>query len=161
MYAGRTDHNPRSFVANRFVLYARRMRLRPNLLILSFLGVSLAMLSACTSAPPVNSNQPAANANAKPSNSPAAKSPEQPSESTTGSIEVSSVPPGARVLLISTDGDGAGEPQQKGLTPTTVTGVKPGKYTVDLERPGYKFFQKEIVVKKGVTTKISAALKKQ
>ena len=65
------------------------------------------------------------------------------------------------MLLISTDGDGAGEPQPKGSTPTTITGVKPGKYTIDLERQGFKFFQKEITVKKGATVKISATLKKQ
>jgi hypothetical protein len=65
------------------------------------------------------------------------------------------------VLLISNDESGAGEPQSKGLTPTTITGIQPGKYTVDLERPGYKFFQKEVTVKKGATVKISATLKKQ
>lgn len=65
------------------------------------------------------------------------------------------------MLLISNDESGAGEPQSKGLTPTTITGVPPGKYTVDLERPGYRFFQKEIVVKEGKTTKVSATLKKQ
>jgi len=74
---------------------------------------------------------------------------------------VSSVPPGARVLLISNDESGAGEPQSKGLTPTTITGIEPGKYTVHLERPGYKFFQKEITVKAGSTVKVNGNLKKQ
>ena len=109
----------------------------------------------------MNSNQPSANGNATPSNSSQTRPTEQQNQSTTGSIEVSSIPPGARVLLISTDGDGAGEPQPKGSTPTTITGVKPGKYTIDLERQGFKFFQKEITVKKGATVKISATLKKQ
>jgi hypothetical protein len=116
---------------------------------------------ACATAPPANTNQPSVNANATPSNSSQAKPSEQPNNSTTGTIEVSSVPPGARVLLISTDEDTAGEPQPKGLTPTTITGVQPGKYTVDLERPGYRFFQKDITVKKGSTAKVSATLKKQ
>ena len=65
------------------------------------------------------------------------------------------------MLLVSTDVGGAGEPQSKGVTPTTITGLQPGKYTVDLEKPGYKFFQKEIVVKQGSTTKVAASLKKQ
>ena len=65
------------------------------------------------------------------------------------------------MLLISNDEGGAGEPQPKGLTPTTITGIQPGKYTVDLERPGYRFFQKEIVVKAGKTTKVIGTLKKQ
>lgn len=126
-----------------------------------FLGASFAMVTACTTAPPANTNQPSVNANATPSNSSQTKSSEQPNQSTTGTIEVTSVPPGARVLLISTDDDAAGEPQPKGVTPTTITGVRPGKYTVDLEKAGYRFFQKDITVKKGSTVKISATLKKQ
>ena len=74
---------------------------------------------------------------------------------------VNSVPPGARVLLVSTDEGGAGEPKSKGVTPTTITDLQPGKYTVDLEKPGYRFFQKEIVVKEGAVAKVNATLKKQ
>jgi len=62
---------------------------------------------------------------------------------------------------VSTDEGGAGEPKSKGLTPTSITGLQPGKYTVDLEKPGYRFFQKEVVVKEGVVTKVNASLKKQ
>jgi hypothetical protein len=137
------------------------MKLRLRVLILPVLGVSFAMETACTPAPPANTNQPNINANAAPSNSAQTKPSQQSNQSTTGTIEVSSVPPGARVLLISNDESGAGEPQSKGLTPTTITGIQPGKYTVDLEKPGYRFFQKEIKVKKGATAKISATLKKQ
>jgi hypothetical protein len=137
------------------------MKLRLHVLTLLFLGVSFAMETACTPAPPANTNQSSTNTNAAPSNSSQTKPSQQPSQSSTGTIEVSSVPPGARVLLISNDESGAGEPQPKGLTPTTITGIQPGKYTVDLERPGYKFFQKEIVVKGGKTTKVSGTLKKQ
>jgi len=36
-----------------------------------------------------------------------------------------------------------------------------GKYTVDLEKPGYKFFQKEVEVKPGKTLKVDAPLKKK
>jgi hypothetical protein len=125
------------------------------------LGASYAMVTACATAPPANTNQPSVNANATPSNSSQAKASEQPNQSSTGTIEVSSLPPGARVLLISTDGDIAGEPQPKGVTPTNLTGVRPGKYTVDLEKTGYRFFQKDITVKKGSTVKISATLRKQ
>ena len=137
------------------------MKLRPLVLNLLFLGLGLAMESACTPAPPANTNQSNINTNAAPSNSSQTKPTQQSNQSTTGTIEVSSVPPGARVLLISNDEGGAGEPQLKGLTPTTITDIQPGKYTVDLERPGYKFFQKEIVVKGGKTTKVSGTLKKQ
>ena len=142
------------------------MKLRSLVLSLLFLGLGLAMESACTPAPPATTNQTnintnAAPSNAAPSNSSQTRPTQQSNQSTTGTIEVSSVPPGARVLLISNDEGGAGEPQTKGLTPTTITGIQPGKYTVDLERPGYKFFQKEVTVKKGATVKISATLKKQ
>jgi len=137
------------------------MKLRPLVLSLLFLGLGLAMETACTPAPPANTNQSNINTNAAPSNSSQTKPTQQSNQSTTGTIEVSSVPPGARVLLISNDEGGAGEPQTKGLTPTTITDIQPGKYTVDLERPGYKFFQKEIVVKGGKTTKVSGTLKKQ
>jgi hypothetical protein len=138
------------------------MKLRHDLAA-SFLVASFG-LSACTTTPPTNSNQPSVNSNAAQSNaSPARSSQNKPVQqsTTTGSIEVNSVPPGARVLLVSTDEGGAGEPQQKGLTPVTIPGLSPGKYTVDLERPGYKFFQKEVTVKAGVTAKVSANLKKQ
>jgi len=137
------------------------MRLRPQVLSLLFLGLGLAMETACTPAPPANTNQSNINTNAAPSNSSQTKPTQQSNQSTTGTIEVSSVPPGARVLLISNDESGAGEPQAKGLTPTTITDIQPGKYTVDLERPGYKFFQKDIVVKGGKTTKVIGTLKKQ
>jgi uncharacterized membrane protein len=110
--------------------------------------VSVAIQIACATPPPANTNQPSVNANTAPSNSSQAK-PAQSDNSTTGSIEVTSVPPGARVLLIATDDDSASEPQSKGSTPTTITGVKPGKYTVDLEKSGYRFFQRNVEVKAG------------
>ena len=65
------------------------------------------------------------------------------------------------MLLVSMDAGGAGEPQTKGVSPTTITGLQPGKYTVDLEKPGYKFFQKEVEVKPGKSMKVNASLKKQ
>jgi len=120
---------------------------------------------ACSNQPPNNNN----NANARGANSNAQSNAIKSTASqnkavqqsaTTGSIEVNSTPPGAKVLLVSTDETGAGEPQPKGLTPTTISGLSPGKYTVDLEKPGYKFFQKEVTVKAGTTAKVTASLKK-
>lgn len=125
------------------------------------LGVSVAIQMACATAPPANTNQPSVNANTAPSNSSQAKPAQQPDKSASGSIEVTSAPAGARVVLIATDEDTASEPQSKGVTPTTITGVKPGKYTIDLERPGYRFFQRSVEVKAGKTLKINATLKKQ
>jgi len=129
----------------------------------AFLVASLG-LSACSTGPTTNSNQRGGNSNAAQSNaSQASSSQNKPVQqsTTTGSIEVNSVPPGASVLLVSTDEGGAGEPQQKGLTPATIPGLSPGKYTVDLERPGYKFYQKQVTVKAGSTAKVNATLKKQ
>lgn len=137
------------------------MKQTPRVFMMLFLGASFAIQMACAPAPPANTNQPSVNANSTPSNSSQTKASEHPSQSTTGTIEVISVPPGARVLLIATDGDTAGEPQLRGTTPTTITGVQPGKYTVHLERPGYRSFQKDITVRKGSSVKISATLRKQ
>lgn len=135
-------------------------------LVLSLLGLSY--FSACTASQPGSgvgqtSNASAANTNAssvtpsRNSNEPASKI----AQTGTGSIEVSSTPAGARVLLVSVDEGAAGEPQPRGVTPTTITGVYPGKYTVDLEKPGYRFFQKNVVVKENVTAKVKATLRKQ
>lgn len=127
------------------------------------------MLAACGTTQQANNNQRGANAanasaaqsNTSQSNSSPAKPSTQPPVSTRGTIQVTSVPPGAKVLLVSTDETGAGEPQSKGLTPTSITGLQAGKYTVDLEKPGYRFFQKEVVVKEGAITKVNATLRKQ
>ena len=143
------------------------MKLLRNTLILWLITFSVA---ACTTVKPggdgkstsPNTNQSAANSNA--SQTPAANKiqPSSPSPQGTGSIEVTSIPPGARVLLVLNDeGGGANEPQPRGITPTTITGVYAGKYTVDLEKPGYRFFQKDVVVKPNTTAKVNAALRKQ
>ena len=141
------------------------MKPGPRNLTSSLLVVSCVVATACTTAPSTNSNQRNGNANAAQSNAPqtnsSAKPSQKPDQSTTGSIEVNSVPPGARVLLVSTDAGGAAEPQSKGLTPATITALQPGKYTVDLEKPGYKFFQKEIEVGPGKKVRINATLKRQ
>ncbi len=125
------------------------------------LGV-VAMTACKTSNPSPNGNQRAVNSNessAAQSNSSEKSS--QPAQSTTGTIEVTSTPPGASVVLIANDETGSTEPQVKGITPNTIKGLAPGKYTVHLERYGYKFSQKEVTVKAGKTAKVSVALKKQ
>ncbi len=145
------------------------MKTNSQIVILVFLSVSFAILTACGTPQPANKNLGSANAdnanalqaNSSQSNSSPAKPASQPPASTKGTIEVNSVPPGAKVLLVATDEAGAGEPQSKGLTPTSITGLQPGKYTVDLEKPGYGFFQKKVVVKEGVITKVNTTLKKQ
>ena len=139
-----------------------RMRMKSGMhsFVPLFLLVSAIFATACAT-PKANRNQPSSNANASQSTSTPAKPSQQPNQSATGTIVVTSVPSGARVLLVPTDEGGAGEPQQKGLTPTTITAVQPGKYTVHLEKPGYRFFQKEIKVKAGQTAKVSGNLRKQ
>lgn len=116
---------------------------------------------ACTHISPPANNPGNANQNASQSKAANENVTAKPEQKTTGSIDVTSTPPGARVLLVATDEGGAGEPQPKGITPTTITGLAPGKYTVDIEKPGYRFSQTEVKVKAGATAKVAAALKKQ
>jgi len=125
-------------------------------------AASMTTLACSTQPASNNANTRAANSNSQANSAQSNASRNKPSEqsATTGSIEVNSTPPGAKILLVSTDESGAGEPQPKGLTPTTISGLSPGKYTVDLEKPGYKFYQKEVTVKAGTIVKITAPLKK-
>jgi hypothetical protein len=133
----------------------------------AFLACALAITTACT-ASPAEDNKNQANGNTGPqaagnSNEPqaaAGKTGAKPEQVGTGSIEVSSTPPGARVILISLDEEGA-EPQQKGATPTTLTGIPAGKYTVDVEKTGYKFYQKNIKVQENKTVQVNAFLQKE
>jgi hypothetical protein len=119
------------------------------------------MAGACTHTSPPSNNPGNANQNASQSKAANENVTAKPEQKTTGSIDVTSTPPGARVLLVATDEGGAGEPQPKGITPTTITGLAPGKYTVGLEKPGYTFFQKEVNVKAGTVAKVITTLKKQ
>lgn len=128
-------------------------------LIRCLLAATVALAAGCTATSPTKTSESNANVGASQSNV-SKNSATKKADQTTGTIEVTSVPPGAKVLLVPTDEAGAGEPQSRGLTPTTIEGLEPGKYTVDLEKPGYKFFQKEVVVKAGAVTKVSAPLKK-
>lgn len=64
-------------------------------------------------------------------------------------------------MLIAVGEGFAGQPEPKGSTPVTITGVAPGKYAVDVEKPGYKYYQKEVEVKDGQTLKLNISLKKE
>ena len=78
-----------------------------------------------------------------------------------GGIKVGSRPMGATIMLISEDeGGGFGRPQVRGSTPTTITDITPGKYTVHLELNGYKAFQKSVEVKADQTASVTADLKR-
>jgi|SRR5262249_17037152 len=77
-----------------------------------------------------------------------------------GVIDVTSTPPGAAVILVRVDEGGSGNPERKGSTPATISGVAPGKYSITLEKAGFKFFQKEITVKENQTSKVTANLKR-
>jgi hypothetical protein len=98
-----------------------------------------------------NTNKPAASGNA----------PSVAAKASGGTIQVTSTPAGASVILIANDEGGAGMPEPKGSTPAMITGIAPGKYVVDVEKPGYKYFQKYVQVKDGQTQKINASLKKE
>jgi ABC-type Fe3+-hydroxamate transport system substrate-binding protein len=138
------------------------MKLSYRLLILACIAVAIAAAGCATSKPSGNTNKNSStNVNASQPKTAADTPPAKTSQPGTGSIEVSSTPSGARVLLIAVDEGGAGEPQARGLTPTTITAVYPGKYTVDLEKPGYRFFQKDVVVKENKIAKVNATLRKQ
>lgn len=137
-----------------------------NTLILTLMTVLFATCTARQSAvggksPGANTNQPAANSNLSQSKAVKDNASAKTAQAMTGSIEISSTPPGARVLLVPIDEGGASEPQPRGVTPTTITGVSPGKYTVDLEKSGYRFFQKDVVVKANSTARVKATLRKQ
>jgi PEGA domain-containing protein len=140
-----------------------------GVLLQAFVMSGLAITIACTANSTTgNNNQTAGNTNTQTSGnsnearsqSSADKSAPKAEQAGTGSIEVRSSPPGARVILISLDEDGA-EPQQRGSTPTILTGVPVGKYTIDIEKPGYKFYQKNIKVEENKTVEVSAPLRKE
>jgi hypothetical protein len=144
------------------------MGTRNRALLTTLVAVGLMIASSCSTDGPAQRNQNAQhNANhqmmaaagnnnvAANVNRPAAK----PAEG--GTIEVKSAPPGASVLLIPEDEGGAGRPKSYGSTPITLAGIAPGKYTVDIEKTGFKYYQKEIEVKRDRTVKIDARLVKQ
>jgi hypothetical protein len=139
------------------------MKKTTRTLISTLIALGLAIAAACATGTQNGNdrgNLNGGNANSS-APSPAANKPANKSAQAGGSIEVTSTPHGARVLLIANDEGGASEPQPRGVTPTTITGLSAGKYTVDLAIPGYRYYQKEVVVKENATVKVNAALRKQ
>ena len=136
--------------------------------VLALVALTLLIAASCASPPSEtdNRNAPVASPGTAPTASPAPSSPAPPApaaenEATAaGSIKVESTPAGAEVLLITEAVGGAGPPEPRGMTPTTITDLAPGTYTIHLEKPGYKFFQKSLQVKPGKTSTVTATLKK-
>jgi tRNA A-37 threonylcarbamoyl transferase component Bud32 len=67
----------------------------------------------------------------------------------TGEIRISSKPSGAKVSL---NGNHMGR-----VTPSLLSGLSPGTYTVNLEKEGYKAWEKEVVVRASETSDLSEA----
>jgi hypothetical protein len=136
--------------------------------VLALIALTLLIVASCASPPSEtdNRNMPATGAGSPPAAAPAPAAPPPPAPATeneataTGSIKVESTPAGAEVLLIMEAVGGAGPPEPRGTTPTTITDLAPGTYTVHLEKPGYKFFQKGVQVKPGKTSTVTATLKR-
>jgi hypothetical protein len=89
----------------------------------------------------------------------AAKTPNVVQSKPGGTIEIESTPPGAAVILIREEDGSAANPERKGSTPVTITGLAAGKYSINLEKPGFKSFEKDVDVKVDKTVKIRASLK--
>jgi len=119
-------------------------------------------MAACSEPSPANSNnQNTGNANFAQSSPANSNSSQGAQQARTGSIEVTSVPPGAGITLIPDEEGGAGLPQSYGVTPATIKNLAPGKYRIDLAANGFEYFHKEIKVTENATVKVSATLKKQ
>jgi hypothetical protein len=121
-----------------------------------FIAAMILATTACShpeSADTGNSTKPANNANASQSSG----SSTNPSM---GGIKIGSRPSGATILLIAAEGSDAGKPQTRGTSPTTITDLTPGKYTVFLELKGYKPFEKAVEVKAGEIVSLTTDLKK-
>ena len=70
-------------------------------------------------------------------------------ESGYGSIYVSTSPSGARIHL---------NDQYQGLSPITISGLRPGSYSIDAEMNGYENAEKTVTVSEGTTKKVYLAL---
>ena len=129
-------------------------------LIQSLIALNLLTI-ACSLHEPANNNQATGNANVEQSKPANNNSSQKPQQTNVGSIEVTTVPPGAGVTLIPTSEDGAGAPRSYGLTPATITDLAPGKYTINVQKTGYGYAQKEVEVAANKSVKVNLSLKKQ
>lgn len=122
--------------------------------------LSVAAMVACVQGPSGDENQdkPSDGQSSTETQAPVAAPSEEPA---TGQIEVTSSPPGARVILISRNENGAGAPESRGTTPITISGLPPGKYTVHLEKEGYRYAQENVEVTAREAAKVSANLRKE
>ncbi|MDD4137940.1 MAG: PEGA domain-containing protein [Methanoregula sp.] len=67
----------------------------------------------------------------------------------TGSVQVTSVPPGAEIYL---------DNEYRGTTPATITGVPAGSHTAGIRMSGYEPWAAPVAVTKGTTAPIQARL---
>jgi hypothetical protein len=118
-----------------------------------FIASIILTATACSHPEGSDGTKPANNANT-PQNTGSKTNPAM------GSIKVGSKPAGATIMLIAAEGSDAGKPQTRGTSPTTITDLAPGKYTVFLELKGYKPFEKAVEVKAGETVPVTTDLKK-
>ena len=70
-------------------------------------------------------------------------------QSTTGSINIKSTPPGATILL-----DG----MNKGTSPVTLSGISTGSHTIILKKSGYSDSSTSVIIAAGQTASVSATL---
>ncbi|MEN3332781.1 MAG: hypothetical protein V7641_2146 [Blastocatellia bacterium] len=132
---------------------------------LAFTAFLLLAFAACSPA----SNSNTATGNATPDNAnvtkrvianPANTNVAAQSKPGTGSIEIGSIPSGAGITLVPTSPDSDGAPQSYGPTPATINDLSPGKYTVNLNKNGYKPFRQDVEVKADSMVRVKALLKK-
>lgn len=127
-----------------------------GILITTLLASALLATTACNQPVGTSNNDGTKAANsATPSQSTGNKS-----NSSMGAIKIGSRPSGATVMLMADEGGEAGKPQIRGTSPTTITDLAPGKYTVHLELKGYKSFQKSVEVKAGETVPLTTDFQK-
>jgi len=79
------------------------------------------------------------------------KSKKEDKKDTTGSIQISSTPSGAKTYLDGTE---------KGTTPLTIADVAVGSHAVKLTKEGYRDYQTSVSVEGGKTATVSATLSK-
>jgi hypothetical protein len=71
-------------------------------------------------------------------------------ESGSCTLQVASTPPGAKVLV-----DG----RLKGISPLEVTGLKPGRLTVEAQKKGYALWKEQVLIREDRPLEINAVLK--